>query len=822
MKNKFESIFREKDKSPEDVVKTLTETILNCASQSGISTQKIKLKNTNQPPWFTRECTKLKNKIRGLAKKLKSSPNDSVLRESLFATKKKFSNLIRKNKLEYKQSLIEKMHFSNKSDPKKFWKLLDKLAPQMDVNTNINGTKWVNHFKSLLQNKNGTENIPISSEAGPLDHEITAKEISDASGILKQGKAPGLDNVLNEMISCSVNHYPHVFLFLFNLILKSGGHIPSWAVSLLVPIYKKGDQSDPSNYRGISLISCIAKLFLCILNKRLLSYCIQNNILAPNQLGFLPGNRTSDAHIILYNLINKYCHQKKMFIYGCFVDFSKAFDSISREKLFKKLRDYGITGKVYNVILNLYNNDRACVRVGDKMTEEFEIERGVRQGCILSPLLFNIFMADVSKRLGEENGVYLDKDAKTSAMIWADDIILLSETEKGLQDLLNKLSEYCEENELTINIDKTKIMIFNKTGRLIRRDFFMDNEKIENVREYKYLGLLFTPSGEIKSALDDLRARALKAYWGLKGKLGTFFSKHVIETMHLFDTLVRPILTYASDFWGCLKVPNNNPIENVHTMFCKHLLGVNKSTTNYGVWLELGRIPLMIFAKKAAVKNWERIRRGVANSYLKLSYKNAKDDSLLWLSGIESTLTSIGLGNLFSDNTNAITRHSPAILYQRLMDVFHQDALSSINKQNGKLRTYGLIKGPIGFESYLINVNNLKHRKSLSQLRLSSHRLMIETGRHNKTMASERLCPFCKTVVEDEIHFVTQCKIYDILRKPLYEVCLNLRQNFDHYSDKEKFIFIFTTEHLQNILAKYAFLAEELRSFLVQNHKNID
>ena len=85
-------------------------------------------------------------------------------------------------------------------------------------------------------------------------------------------------------------------------------------------------------------------------------------------------------------------------------------------------------------------------------------------------------------------------------------------------------------------------------------------------------------------------------------------------------------------------------------MFCKHLLGVNKPTTNVGVWLELGRAPQMFFSQKAAVKNWERIRRGAANLHLKLSHKNAQDESLLWVTRIESILTGNGLGNLFREN----------------------------------------------------------------------------------------------------------------------------------------------------------------------------
>ena len=109
----------------------------------------------------------------------------------------------------------------------------------------------------------------------------------------------------------------------------------------------------------------------------------------------------------------------------------------------------------------------------------------------------------------------------------------LGESEVDLQKSLNVLFEFCNKNEISINVAKAKCIIFNKTGHLIRRDFFVGKNKLENVRESKYLGLLCTPSGEIKSAL---RSRALKAYWNLKLKLGTFFNMAIAETMHLFDS----------------------------------------------------------------------------------------------------------------------------------------------------------------------------------------------------------------------------------------------------------------------------------------------
>ena len=198
-------------------------------------------------------------------------------------------------------------------------------------------------------------------------------------------------------------------------------------------------------------------------------------------------------------------------------------------------------------------------------------------------------------------------------------------------------------------------MIFNKTGRLIHRDFFLGTSRLENVRSYKYLGLIITPSGEIRSALEDLRSRALKAYMALKSKLGASFRDHLDDTVGIFDSLVKPILLYGSDFWGCLKLPKNNPIENLHMQFCRQVLGVQKNTTKFGVLLELGRTPLTIEAQRLSIKNWERIRGGKGNDLVTKSYQNACTEMLDWHQAI---------GNLLSNQRMhyRLTEPSPKML----------------------------------------------------------------------------------------------------------------------------------------------------------------
>ena len=519
------------------------------------------------------------------------------------------------------------MQLTKNSDIKQYWKLLNKLDFENNKArngiTNISNREWMEHYTNLFRCDSQSK-IPDSvTTSGPLDYEITMEEMMKAKGILKPGKATGIDGISNEMIREALNIYPQAVLNVLNKLMGHGSGVPVWLTSLLLPIHKKGQVDDPDNYRGIALISCLAKFFYSILNNRLLDYCLKNKILSPSQLGFLAGNRTSDAHIILYNLINDYCHKRGLKLYGCFVDFSKAFDSIPRDKMFKKLLDIGITGKFYNIIKFIYEGDQICLKINDSITPAIRTMMGVRQGCVLSPLLFNIFMADFSRTLSSDVGVHITDNDRINCILWADDIILLSETEEGLNKLLSQLKLYSDQNQLKVNTDKTKCMIFNKTGRLLRRNFYLGDKKLENVRTYKYLGLIVTPSGEIRSALVDLRSRALKAYMAMKSKLGACFRDHVADTVSLFESLVKPILLYGSDFWGCLKLPNNNPVENLHMQFCRQVLGVQKYTTNYGVLLELGRVPLVLEARKLSLKNWDRIRKKKGNVLVTKSYKNA-------------------------------------------------------------------------------------------------------------------------------------------------------------------------------------------------------
>ena len=347
--------------------------------------------------------------MRKLGRDIKKDPSNQELRSSLIEQKRSFKKLVAYKKRRYKGKITDKMSKSQKSQ-REFWKVFDRLNDRkVKTSSYVSHNSLSEHFKTLLNSTETIEIPPECKEEGQLDYTITLDEIKKASEILKPGKAVGVDNLNNEMISCLMETNSDIFVKLFNLILAGGDILPDWAIAHIVPIHKSGSKSNPSNYRGISLLSCLGKLFLSVLNNRLQKFSLDQNLLSETQLGFRKGNRTSDAHIIIRNLVDKYCHKYNTKIYSCFIDLSKAFDSVPRDILLKKLQNFGIKGKFFNIIRSIYSSDTAYVKIDGKCTNPFVINQGVRQGCVLSPLLFNIFMADLAKKLNSlENNLELD------------------------------------------------------------------------------------------------------------------------------------------------------------------------------------------------------------------------------------------------------------------------------------------------------------------------------------------------------------------------------------------------------------------------------
>lgn len=238
----------------------------------------------------------------------------------------------------------------------------------------------------------------------------------------------------------------------------------------------------------------------------------------------------------------------------------------------------------------MYTNLKFVTKQDKYISNICNAYKGVRQGDGLSPLLFNLYTNDLPSIFDHsESDPILLNTTRLNCLLYADDLILFSESVKGLQSCLNKLSVYCSKWKLKINTNKTKIMIFSKGKRKSSSyNFTLNEQRLDIVEKYKYLGILLFYNGNLKHAADHMYHKGLKAVFSLKSKILDFDLAGMKLKLKLFDMLVRPITTYGSEIWISdftqknLK-SDNLPFEKIHNRFCKYLLGVHKKASNFAV-----------------------------------------------------------------------------------------------------------------------------------------------------------------------------------------------------------------------------------------------
>ena len=182
---------------------------------------------------------------------------------------------------------------------------------------------------------------------------------------------------------------------LFNQILGSGHYPDSWRINTLTPLHKKGSTQITTNYRGIAVGSNLAKLFCSILHSRLSKFAEEKNLIPSVQIGYKKKTRTIDHILTIKNIIDKYIFKlPRKYLFSCFVDFKSAFDTIWRKALIHKLLTYEIGGNFLTILHRMYSEVFYCVKLQSGISDKIASNVGVKQGCVLSPTLFNLFLAD--------------------------------------------------------------------------------------------------------------------------------------------------------------------------------------------------------------------------------------------------------------------------------------------------------------------------------------------------------------------------------------------------------------------------------------------
>ena len=252
---------------------------------------------------------------------------------------------------------------------------------------------------------------------------ITDEEVVKSINQLKWSKAAGRNGIPPSFYKSALSSLVPYLKDLFNAIFDNGEFPSIWNIGMIVPLFKSGNVSDPSNYRGISLLNISGKLFATILERRLRAWVDINELLDEGQAGFRPEYSTTDNLFTLQSLCTKYLSRSGGRFYCAFIDFKKAFDSVDRKKLLFLLHTKGCHGKMYNILRSMYESVSSCVRSSSGITETFDTSTGVRQGCVLSPLLFNFFINElvISSYESSNNGVFITQSidkCRLSSKIW--------------------------------------------------------------------------------------------------------------------------------------------------------------------------------------------------------------------------------------------------------------------------------------------------------------------------------------------------------------------------------------------------------------------
>ena len=797
----------------------------NIIIKTGHSNKKRRAKKV----WWTEEHSLLWNSLCAKEKEWTSCPPGPArvkARAAMKDTQRMFDRSVQSAKRHHWRSQQENIQELESNDPKAFWRQVNQLGVGNERQPNIpweilrqDGSPstekqdvmetWRREFSSLFHTDQPNAPTPqrtIESEHvnmdATLNQPISEAEIVKVLQAAKTRKAYGYDGLPADVLKNG--NALKLLHTLFNQCFLYGVIPELWKYGIIHPIYKGGgkDKRVPLNYRGITLTCATYKMFCGVLQNRVSEWAESHNIIADEQNGFRKKRSCIDHIGTLTTIIDTRKKLKKS-TFCSFIDFSKAFDHINRSMLWEKLSTLGLQGNILNCLIALYENVKCCVRINGSLTDWFPVDIGVKQGCILSPILFAMYINDLTLAIKAlDKGVSIDQE-KISILLYADDIVLISDTEEELQEMLNLVHSWCQQWKLDINADKTKIVHFrNPAVPLTSYRFCCGPHPLEVTKEYKYLGLVLTEWLDFNVTVKHLALHANRALGAIIAKckvLGGFPYKCFTK---LFESLVLPILMYATAVWGSR---SHSCINAVFNRACRFYLGVGKYTPNAAIQGDMGWKTPWQHQWSCIFKNWQRLCSMPDNRLCKRVFlwadqsRNVKNYAYT----VRKFFDSLHLSHLANTDI-VLSRNDIMCLDQAVAMADEEKWLQLINKPEGnKLRTYCLLKNTFETELYVQSIMSRQHRSAFAKFRCGVAPLALETGRYTNTPADSRFCTLCNSgAIESEAHVLLHCDLYKDIRSELFASISQQVVSFNDLDDQNKLTVILSGRNSVSECAK--------------------
>jgi hypothetical protein len=580
----------------------------------------------------------------------------------------------------------------------------------------------------------------------------TAEEISKILRSLDTGKANGPDGISNKMLK---ETEPAIASPLSDLINKSFemAKVPKvWKGANVCPIFKKQDKATVSNYRPISLLSCVGKVQERVVFRHLYSYLQNNNLLTWKNSGFKELDSAINQLLFITDNINKALESGKE-ICMVFLDVSKAFDRVWHSGLLNKLRCMGIEGRLFDWICDYLTDRRIRVVINGQKSDWSYPNAGVPQGSILGPLLFLVFINDITE--GIESDIHLFAD-DTSLIEIIDNYI---ESYAKLNRDLVRLSQWSNKWLVTFNAKKTVYLkISRKINKAPNPILKLHGVTISEVTTHKHLGLTFNQTLTWSDHIHNLTTKAAQCV-GLLRRICREVPRSCLEV--LYKAMIRPILEYGDVIFDGSPELYTKRLENVQRQAALACTGAYKHTKHTNLLDELGWPPLLLRRQHHRMSLMFKIQNGISPVYLTGACPPlTKDRTPYDLSGsnitVPQTKTTTYQKSFFPASVKNWNELNKQMRETKTIDTFKDNLKKSSGYNNNKLFNHFSNKAA---------VNHTRMRLGLSAL--ASHRCDYKHIDNPK-------CTKCNAKEEDPLHFFLICPSYAAHRDNFLDAICNI------------------------------------------------
>lgn len=526
----------------------------------------------NKAQWFTSELEHL------LVQRRISKPNHQKYQE-LNRLYKRRCQETKEAWLEEKCAEVERLHLNGKALFRKIKEIAGRPTPpaskcikaadgQILHDIKEVSARWEEYIQDLFHDDQEMDEIDLdSTKTGPP---ILKSEVKWAIGKMKSGKSCGPDEIYTEMIKALEDEGIEAIWRLINKIYETGIFPKDMLKSVFVLLPKIPGTLDCSSHRTISLMSHILKVLLKIVLERIRRKIIPE--IPDTQFGFMKDRGTRNA-IFTLRMLSERAVQHQQDLFFCFIDYQKAFDKVRHCELLKILTGIQIDDKDMGIIRSVYRDQLAAVRLFHGLTDWFPIKRGVRQGCVMSPDLFNLYSEVILRKLEEREEGILVNGVNINNLRYADDTVLIASSKEDLQNLFDVVVKESEALGLHINAKKTKCMVVSKSDTPPTCHLIHGQIPIEQVSNFNYLGTMVTSDSRCKKEIRRRIGMSKEAYVRMKN----IFNDRKLDIklkIRLLKTFVWSVLLYGCECWT-MTVENRRNLEAAEMWFLRRMFRIS-------------------------------------------------------------------------------------------------------------------------------------------------------------------------------------------------------------------------------------------------------